>query len=137
VTTGSSLVTAEQFGHDVIMRPCAGTTRSDPFVMRRESGLNLRFLQGFPRSVPLHRPEPPQLHERDDGGGLPAAIRQRALADGRATLPMLRPDAAAGCCGRMLRGGQPEQPAMVPTGSQLSGVLPDTLVRLSATLAPL
>ena len=33
--------------------------------------------------------------------------------------------------------GQPEQPAIVPTGSQLSGVLPETPVRLSATLPPL
>src|ERR1035441_3692783 len=53
---------------------CAGTPRGDPFVMRRESGLDLRLLQGFPRSVPLHRPEPPQLRERDDGGGLPAEV---------------------------------------------------------------
>jgi hypothetical protein len=35
------------------------------------------------------------------------------------------------------RGGQPEQPAIVLTGSQLSGVLPETLVRLSVTLPPL
>lgn len=45
-----------------------------PFVMRRESGLDLRLLQGFPRSVPLHGPEPPQLRERDDGGGLPVQV---------------------------------------------------------------
>lgn len=42
--------------------------------MRRESGLDLSLLQGFPRSVPLHRPEPPQLRKRDDGGGLPTEV---------------------------------------------------------------
>ena len=42
--------------------------------MHRESGLDLRLLQGIPRSVPLHRPEPPQLREWDDGGGLPAQV---------------------------------------------------------------
>ncbi len=47
--------------------------------MRRESGLDLRLLQGFPRSVPLHRPEPPQLRERDDG--------RRASMDQQRTAP--------------------------------------------------
>jgi hypothetical protein len=42
--------------------------------MRRESGLDLRLFQGLSRSVPLHRPEPPQLGERNDGGGLPAEV---------------------------------------------------------------
>jgi hypothetical protein len=73
-TNGSSLVVAEQLGHCVLVGPCAGTPNGDPFVMRRQGGLDLRFLQRFRRGVPLYRPEPPQLGEWDNGGGLAAEV---------------------------------------------------------------
>src|SRR5580700_10287769 len=68
---------------------------------------------------------------------LAAAIQRLGRSPGSGSVPL--PTAVPRC--RMLRpeprGGQPEQPAIVPTGSQLSGVLPETLVRLSATLPSL
>ena len=73
-TTGSSLVAAEQFGHDVFVRPRAWASRGDPLVVCREGGLDLRLFQGFRRGVPFYRTEPPQLRERDNDGGLAAEV---------------------------------------------------------------
>ena len=73
-TNGSSLVSAEQLGHDLFVRTRAGTPRGNPLVMCREGGLDLRLFQGFRRGVPFYRTEPPQIRERDDGGGLPAEV---------------------------------------------------------------
>jgi len=58
-TTGSSLVAAEQLGHDVFVRSRSGTPCGDPLVVRREGGLDLRLLQGLRRGVPFYRTEPP------------------------------------------------------------------------------
>ena len=44
---GSSLVAAEQFGHDVFVGSCAGTSRGEPLVMRRQGSVDLRLLQCF------------------------------------------------------------------------------------------
>ena len=57
-TTGSSLVAAEQFGHDVFVRPRAWTSRGDPLVVCREGGLDLRLFQGFRGGMPFYRTEP-------------------------------------------------------------------------------
>jgi len=54
----------------MLMRQRARAPRGDPFVMRRERRLDL----GLGRGVPLHRPQPPQLRERDDRGGLAAEV---------------------------------------------------------------
>jgi hypothetical protein len=40
----------------------------------REGGLNLRFFSSLGRSMPFHRPKPPQLAQRNDGGRLPAEV---------------------------------------------------------------
>src|SRR5271165_5939527 len=42
--------------------------------MCRKRGLDLRLFQGFRRGVPLNRPEPTELRERHDRGGLPAEV---------------------------------------------------------------
>jgi hypothetical protein len=73
-STGFSLVTAEELGHDVFVRSRAGAPGGDPFVVGREGGLDLRFFQGFGRGVPFHCPEPPEFRKRDDRGGLPAEV---------------------------------------------------------------
>ena len=73
-SNGSSPVTTEQPGHDLLMRQGARAPRGDPFVVRREGGLDLGFFQGLGRCVPFERLEPSQLGERDDGGSLPAKM---------------------------------------------------------------
>lgn len=73
-TTGSSPAAAEQLGHDVFVRPRAGTSLGDPLVMGREGGLDLCSFQSLRRGVPLHRAEPPKLRKRDHGGCLAAEV---------------------------------------------------------------
>ncbi len=68
------MVAAEQLGHDVFVRSRSGTSCGDPLVVCRKVGLDLRLFQGLRRGVPFYRTEPPQLYERDDGGGLAAEV---------------------------------------------------------------
>src|SRR6266702_5637984 len=72
-TTRFSLA-AEQLGHCLLMRDRTRTASSDPLPVACECRLNLGCLQDLSRSVALHRPEPPEIGDRDDRGGFPAEV---------------------------------------------------------------
>jgi len=87
-STGPSLGAAEQFGHDVLVRPRSGTSGGDPLVMRCERCFDLRLFQGLRGGAPFHRAQPPKLRERDNGGSLATEVDRRPPeSEGRARLP--------------------------------------------------
>lgn len=68
--TGSSLVSAQQLGRDLLMRQRTRTGVA-PLVMSTEDGLDLGFLEGLRGGMPLDSLEATQLCQRDDGGTSP------------------------------------------------------------------
>jgi hypothetical protein len=51
-------------------RPASG----HPLPVSGKRGLYLSFFQDLSRSASFHRPEPPQVGKRHDGGSLPAKV---------------------------------------------------------------
>ena len=85
-TIQSSL--AKQLGHRLFMRHCTRPPSGHPFQVGGKRCLDLSFFQDLSWSTAFHRPKPPQLGKRHDGGSLPAKVDHlirlmRALIAGR------------------------------------------------------
>lgn len=70
------------------MRHRARPTSGYPLPVGGKRGLYLSFFQDLCRGAAFHRPEPPQVGKRHDGGSLPAKVNHfvwlvRALGVGR------------------------------------------------------
>ena len=68
-TIRSSLA-AQQLPHGLFVGDRAGSARGDPGSMAGQCRLNLGLFQDLGRGMALHRSEPAQFGQRDDGRGL-------------------------------------------------------------------
>src|SRR5262249_32975055 len=93
---------------------CARPASRHPLLVSGQRCLYLGFFQDLSRGAPFHRPEPSQVGERNDGGGLPAKVDHlirlmRVLVAGRlrghsTTVPV---SVAARRYPRLCRTGEP------------------------------
>ena len=73
-TTQSSLVAAEQFGHRLFVGYRTRPTRGHPLSVVSQCGLYFGLFEHLGWSTTFYRPEPPELRQRDDRGGLTTEV---------------------------------------------------------------